>query len=342
MRHGTFIGLLEKALAGGLTRELAVEILEGSRDITNAAELFKAASALRDERIGRDLWWSAGISAVLPCKVVPRCAYCTYFTTEPFPVEALVKAVCAVEGLGVRHVHLSGGTDLNGYGREILSMISAIKTASDIRIEINLGPSLDRCDIRELKELGVRSVTSSLETLNPALFTMVKPGDSLERRKRLLEDCDSEGMSVRSMMMIGLGETYEDRIDQLFYMKGIKNLYHLRLSRFNPYRGTALAGNRRCSPWELARTTAVARLIMPDVQLGLAAGNTNDDIPLWLIAGGGNQLLGATVTRKKASPEPGEEAIPVSDEITVVNRMPIIRGFVEGLDRRVVFDYPER
>lgn len=337
-----FIDLVKAALTDSVTPELALEILKESKDMANATELFKAASALRDERLGRDLWLSAGISAVLPCRVVPRCAYCTYFATEGFPVAAIVKAANVIEGLGIRHVHLSGGTDLNGYDNEIIAMVSAIRATSRIGIEINLGPSLNTETIRVLKGLGVTSVTSSLETFDPGLFKKVKPGDSLDKRKRLIEDCDREGMPVRSMMMIGLGETHEDRINQLFYLKGIKSLYHLRFSRFFPYKGTVLRNNPRCSPWELARTVAVARLILPDVQLGLAAGNTSDDIPLWFLAGGGNQLMGASVSRKKAMPEPGEEAIPVTDEITVVSMIKALQRLVEGFDRQVVFDCPEK
>lgn len=76
-------------------------------------------------------------------------------------------------------------------------------------------------------------------------------------------------------------------------------------------------------PVELVRTAAVARLIMPDVQLGLAAGNTHDDIPLWFLAGGGNQLLGAAAVRKKAADQPGVRVIQVAEGVAVVDRTEI-------------------
>jgi biotin synthase len=196
---------------------------------------------------------------------------------------------------------------------------------------VNLGPSITRETVRELKKLGVSSITSSLETFNEEIFKAAKPGDSLEKRKELLEICEAEGMPTRGMMLVGLGESYEDRIGQLFYLRRFKGLFHVRFSRFSPSPSTAYRDRPRCSPWELARTIAVARLIMPRVQLGLAAGNTHDDIPLWFIAGGGNQLLGAAAVRKKAAEQPAAKATHVIDGIAVVDRMEIQERYIREM-----------
>jgi len=170
-----------------------------------------------------------------------------------------------------------------------------------------------------------------LETFNEEIFKAAKPGDSLEKRKELLEICEAEGMPTRGMMLVGLGESYEDRIGQLFYLRRFKGLFHVRFSRFSPSPSTAYRDRPRCSPWELARTIAVARLIMPRVQLGLAAGNTHDDIPLWFIAGGGNQLLGAAAVRKKAAEQPAAKATHVIDGIAVVDRMEIQERYIREM-----------
>ncbi len=215
----TFDKLIETALKDGIDKELALKILKDAKDPVNGLTLFQAATALRDERIGKDLYLSAGIGGVLPCLIVPKCRYCNYGATDPMDEEKLVMAVKAIEGLGIRQVHLSGGSSLAGYDKEILSMVRAIKAASDIDLEINLGPSLSLETVRALKSMGVSSITSSMETFNEAVFADSKPGDSLARRRELMEICDREGMSIRSMMLIGLGESLEDRIDHLFYLK---------------------------------------------------------------------------------------------------------------------------
>lgn len=325
--------LLEEALADEITEGIALRILEKSRKPKNALRLFQVASMLRDDFLGEEIRWSAGIPAVFPCKVDPRCTYCTFFTDKVFPLEHLLTAVKIIESLGIKQLHLSGGTNLNGYDREIIEMVKAIRTISDIDIEINLGPSFSGKTVKVLKEMNVRSITCSLETINDELFRLAKPGDSLKERKNLLEICEREGVSIRSMIIIGLGETYEDRIRHLFYLKGFNRLYHVRFSRFYPYRNTAYSDHPRCSPWELARTVAVARLIMPNIDLGLAAGNTHDDLPLWYLAGGGRQLLGAGVSnpRRHSKSEPGQQIIPVAENVFVVNNMPLMRQYMEGM-----------
>ncbi len=325
--------LLEKAQANEISEDIALRILEESRKPKNAMQLFQVASMLRDNSLGKELRWSAGIPGVIPCKVVPRCTYCTYFTNKVFPLEHLLSAVKIIESLGLKQLHLSGGTDLHGYDREIIEMVKAIRAISDIDIEVNFGPSFSEEAVKTLKEMNVRSITCSLEIFNDELFRQAKPGDSLEKRKKLLEICEREGVSIRSMILVGLGETYEDRIRHLFYLKGFSQLYHVRFSRFYPYPDTAYSEHPRCSPWELARTVAVARLIMPHVDLGMASGNTLDDIPLWYLAGGGNQLLGVGVssTRRYYKPEPGLQIIPVAEDVFVVNRMPVMQQYMEGM-----------
>jgi len=318
-----FEQLLEKARSGDPAPELAVRILEESRSPENALKLFGVAAELRDEHIGRELWWTAAIEGIMPCRLDPPCSYCTYSNHEIINTEFLLKALGTLEKLGFRHLHLSGGTNPAGYDNEIIAMVKAMRAVSDIDIEVNLGPSITRETVRELKRLGVSSITSSLETFNEEVFKAAKPGDSLEKRKELLEICEAEGMPTRGMMLVGLGESYEDRIAHLFYLRRFKGLVHVRFSRFSPSPSTAYRDRPRCSPWEIARTVAVARLIMPDVQLGLAAGNTHDDIPLWLLAGGGNQLLGAAAVRRRPPDQPGVRVTQVAEGVAVVDRTEI-------------------
>ncbi len=333
-----FEKLLECASNGDIDEGLALRILEGARDPRNALKLFELASKIRDEALGKDLYWSAGISQVIPCKIVPRCRYCTYYAKAEFPLDKLAKTAKALEGLGLKQLHLSGGSNLQGYDREIIAMVEAIRAVSDIDVEVNLGGSFSPETVRKLKEMGTLSITSSLETINEEVFYTAKPGDSLAKKKQLFETCEREGVPIRSMILIGLGETLEDRIKHLFYVRSFSRLEHLNFSRFNPYPDTPYENHPRCSPWEVATVVAVARLLMPEVHLGLAAGNTTDDIPLWYIAGGGNQLLGAHISRTPVAPGSGEDVVKVDEDVFIVNRMPIVTRYLEGMGRRVGFD----
>lgn len=337
-----FDKLLKEACDGEIKEELALKILKGARDPNNALKLFELASWVRDMAIGKDLYWSAGISQVIPCKIAPRCRYCTYYARSDFRLDKLARTAKKLEELGLEQLHLSGGSCLEGYDKEVIAMVQAIREISDIDIEINLGCSISPETVRTLKSMKALSITSSLETVNEKLFSEAKPGDSLDKKKQLMEACEREGVPIRSMILIGMGESLEDRVRHIFYVKQFSHFKFLNFSRFNPYPDTAYGSHPRCSPWEVATTVAVARLAMPKVHLGLAAGNTTDDIPLWYIAGGGNQLLGAHVSRNPVPPAPGEQVIKVDEDVFIVNRMPIVQRYLEGMGRRISFDRPKR
>lgn len=330
--------LLEKARNGEITEEISLQLLEGSRELQNALKLFALASKVRDDALGKDLYWTAGISRVIPCKIVPRCRYCTYYARSEFPPEKLAKAAKKLEELGLKQLHLSGGSNLQGYDKEIIEMVQAVREVSNIDVEVNLGCSFSPETVRRLKSMNMLSITSSFETINEDVFKDAKPGDSLEMKKRLMETCEREGVPIRSMILIGLGESNEDRIRHLFYIRQFTQLSHLNFSRFMPYQDTAYKDHPRCSPWEVARVIAVARLIMPNVHLGLAAGNTMDDIPLWLMAGGGNQVGAAHVSRTPVIPGSEEQAIMVDEGVYILNRMNAVKRYLKDMGRDIYFD----
>lgn len=319
----------DKAFLTSGGKDEVLDLYRRSADPSFAGNLFSAAGQLRDHHLGRDPWWSAGISAITACELDELCTYCTFFTRHAAATKDIVAGVRAIVDLGIRHLHLSGGTRLaidnasaSGYDKEMTDLVAAIRREVDVDIEINVGPSLTRSGVRALKDLGVVAITSSLEVLNPELFKRFKPGDSLAGRIRLMELCEEEDMAIRSMMLVGLGETDEDRIDHLLFLRRFSMLRHLRLSRYMPFPGTA-SGGVRCSPWPLARLTAIARLLYPALDLGLAAGNDPDDIALWWLAGGGNQVLGASASMKDPRGKNGGEtrAITVGERIVVHDNM---------------------
>lgn len=338
----------EGGLPGDCSKADLLHLYRRSADPAFASGLFDIAARLRDRHLGRNPWWSAGISAVTACELEELCTYCTFFSRKAASAENIVAAARAIAGLGIRHLHLSGGTRLpaegeaaGGYDDRMIELVTAIREAVDVEIEVNVGPSLTRSGVRALKDLGVSAVTSSLEVLDAELFARFKPSDSLAARIRLLEFCEEERMPIRSMMLVGLGETDENRIEHLLFLRRFSMLGHLRLSRYMPFPGAA-AGGVRCSPWPLVRLTAVARLLYPTLDLGLAAGNDPDDLALWWLAGGGNQVLGASASMKDPRGKAGGEAraIPVGERTVVHDNMPRISRYLGELGLTAVFALP--
>lgn len=335
-----------KTLAAGAAADELLALYHRSADPCFASTLFLAAAQVRDEHLGTAPWWSSGVSAITACELEPLCTYCNFFTTRNTSTADIVGAIRAIAALGIRHVHLSGGSRLprgnreRGLGPHVISIVQAIRAAVAIEVEVNVGPSLVRADVRDLKALGVTAITSSLEVLNEELFGRLKPGDSLPGRLQLMDYCEEEGMPIRSMMMVGIGETPEDRIEHLLFLRRFSMMRQLRLSRYMPIRNTA-AGGVRCSPWPVARLTALARLLYPHLEIGLAAGNGADDLPLWWMAGGGNQVLGAGASMKGQRHRSGEsDDIPVNERVAVHNNMPGIARVLGEMGLEPTFSPP--
>ncbi|HHY26560.1 MAG TPA: radical SAM protein [Desulfitobacterium dehalogenans] len=297
-----------------LTKEQALLILQNARNPDKAYDLFAQAAEIRDKVFGRRLWWSSGSGGIFPCLVKPRCSYCTFYTEKMFPTDTLLKGLERIESLGIQQFHISGGTDLDeGYDEQLLELVRKIKARSGLKLEINLGPSFRKETILELKKLGIDSITSSLECNAPEVFAAAKPGDSLERRRELLQCCEEADIPSRSMMLLGLGETDEDRIEHLFFMKQFKKLYQLRLSR----------------------------LVLPNVEICLAAGNSTDDISLWYLAGGGNQLLGVSMTRKEPPAAPDMDVYKIGEGAYVVDKRRQVIRVLEGMNLEVTCEMPD-
>jgi biotin synthase len=329
-------GLPDKAL-----RQEALRCYLDSATPEIAGSLFTSARQLRDHHLGQQPWWSAGISSITPCDLETLCTYCTFYTHKAAETAEIVAAARAIADLGIRHLHLSGGTRIpvegvpdSGLDARIIEIVGAVRNAlgSEFDIEVNVGPSLTRTGLRELKALGVSAVTSSLEVLNPSIFEKYKPGDSLSGRIQLMEWCEEEQLPIRSMMLVGLGESDEDRIDHLLFLRRFTMLRHLRLSRYLPFPG-ARAGGVRCSPWPVARLTAIARLLHPTLDLGLAAGNGPDDLALWWLAGGGNQVMGASVSMKDPRTKHDRESrsVSVAERIVLHDQMPQVSRYLGEL-----------
>lgn len=324
-----------------LTRQDAVGLLRDCRDPRRALDLFARAGAVRDEILGRRLWWTSGSGGVFPCHVRPRCGYCAYHTTSMFPVDSLLRGLEKIEELGLRQFHISGGTDLDaGFDDELLDLVTTIQRSSSLRLEINLGPSFRRQTVEELRRRGIDSITSSLECDRDDVFAMAKRGDSLARRRELLRWCDEVGMASRSMMLVGIGETDEDRVDHLFSLRAYRNLYQVRLSRFMPQPSTPFRTRSLCSPWDVALVTAIGRLVLPDVEVCLAAGNSADDIPLWFLAGGGNQVLGVMLTRTRPAPDPDTDVHEVDENTYVVDTRRKLSRYLDGMGLEATCDMP--
>jgi len=319
----------------GIDRETALRLYQKAKNPIDTLRLYEIAFRMRNEIFGNSLHVVVPSGVILECNLKPPCRYCHSWQHKPRDFEVVLQAVPALAKLGINKLLLVGGASLQGYDREILQLVDAINKVSSINIEINFGASVSRETVKQLKQMNVIGITSSLEVLNGGIFYHAKPGDSLEKRKQLLQIAEDEGLSIRSFMMLGLGESDEDRIEHLFYLKGFRQMKYLVFSRFTPSDGTPYGDRLPCPSWDVARTIAIARLIMPNIDIATSHNTGLSDIPLWYIAGG-SEFFGLKIVKiKNVKLEQGEELIPVTSDVGIVNRIPVVKHQLQGMGCKI-------
>ena len=203
-------------------------------------------------------------------------------------------------------------------------------------IWVNVGPSLSEKDLVRLKELGVKEVCSSLETYNPDVFAEVKPGDNREVRMELARKIDDVGLGLKRVMMVGIGSTYEDYVDYMFWLKDFKNLTHFPITGFRPVPGTPLEKHKTALSIEVAKIGAIARLVHRKVDISFG-GMMNDPqlLPLWIMAGANRAIhMGPHWHRRRRWSWKGhlpEMVVKVVEDMEFNNMLPLTMRIVKSM-----------
>lgn len=345
-----FEEVLEKAKNVEITQEEAFFLFENTERYDKALELFKVASKVREDETGTIYKLDGCLSPITPCTLDPLCKYCftanpkTAWSTESvLTLEEMSVGAKVIEETGTSSVHLGGGSRLDATGEEVIEAVKAVKT-TNLKIRVNVGPGLSEDTLKELKKLGVDEVGSVLETMNEKLFEETKPGDSFENRKKLAIAINNVGLGLAGGFMVGMNELsddlgtarkvqYEDYVNHMFYVKQFENLRCFIIYGFIPHVGTPLENRLPTAPLEVARATAIARLIFRDIDIDMCGG----EIPLRVLSGANRSFLdGASVQKKSAfwgRPAVGGRREQIND-IELIDLLPVTTRFIRdaGMD----------
>lgn len=302
------LSVLEKSKKSPIDREEALYILQNTEDEQSAAKLYAAAVYVREHEVGRVFKLVGGIASVLPCNLKPNCLYCPYWREsekKQLSTAEIVKAVGYLRSHGIKDFHLSGGTTLGSEGLDVLRIVEAIRAAGfdDVEIDVNCGAAMSLATLKELKNFGVKKVGSTFETLNPEVFQKMKPGDSLEAKKRLAWLIGEAGLGLGTGILAGLSprETkYRDYVDFLFEVKQYPHLKSLYVSKFFPFDSIALQGHPACPEEEATRVIALTRLVLRTIDITGAQGWMGAKLVSPFEAGAGNTALGIHINRTPA------------------------------------------
>ena len=188
-----------------------------------------------------------------------------------------------------------------------------------------------------------------LETTSNALLASGAAHDNAPdkvptKRLRTIEDAGKQQVPFTTGLLIGIGETPEDRVDTLLAIRDLHDRYgHIQeviVQNFRAKPGIPMAAVPEPGQGEMLRAVAVARLLMPNVNIQ-APPNLNAPYYEELLDAGINDWGGVSpLTPDYINPEkpwPHLEELRVRTEskgLQLRQRLPVYPEFVPGLMSR--------
>ena len=274
---------------------LSQEIIHGRRltrqdDLTfflhcDLDELCQGADLIREAFIGDKVDLCSiinGRSGRCPedCKYCAQSAHhhtnCEIY--DFLPEEDILEACKMHEAEGVdRFSIVTAGRALTG--SEFDQAIHAFETMhQECRIDLCASMGfLSAEQLHRLHEAGVTSYHHNIET-SRRFFPHICTTHTYDMKIETLKKVKAEGMCACSGGIIGMGETWEDRLDMAISLAEL-GIDSIPLNALMPVPGTPLEGQPRLTEPDILRTVAFFRYINPEVNIRLAAGRallTND------------------------------------------------------------------
>ncbi|GFZ30204.1 biotin synthase [Clostridium zeae] len=241
-------------------------------------QLFNSANKLREVFSGKEIDFCTIMNAKSgrcseDCKF---CAQSAHYKTEVevyglVSKEAAIKLAKENESEGVNRFSLvTSGRGING---------SEFEKVLDIYEELNKEVKIDLCaslgimeyeQFLKLKEKGITMYHHNLET-SREYYDNICTTHSYDERIDTINAAKNAGLDICSGGIIGLGESFEDRIKLAFQLKELE-VKSIPVNILNPIKGTPLENAKSLTQQEILKTIAIFRLINPEAFIRLAGG----------------------------------------------------------------------
>jgi 7,8-didemethyl-8-hydroxy-5-deazariboflavin synthase CofG subunit len=315
----------------GISRAEACRLIQATGG--ELLDLLKEASRIRDARTGPVITYSRKVFIPLTNLCRDRCGYCTFarvpgdgqaHTMTPEEVLAVARAGraagCkeALFSLGdkpeLRYPEYRAWLEQQGLGSTIAylqAMCRLVYEETGLLPHANPGV-LSRDEMRELQpvnvSLGMMLETTSRRLLAPGQAHYRCPDKVPDVRLAALDTAGELRIPFTTGILIGIGETPEERVDALLAIRQRHEKYgHIQeviVQNFRAKSDTLFAGRTEPTALDVARTTAVARLILgSQVNLQVPPNLSGDAYAFYLLAGINDWGGISPVTRDFINPE---------------------------------------
>ena len=251
-----------------VSRDETVELLSvsGKDEIT---ELFTAASSVRDKVFGNKVFIYGFVYFSTYCK--NNCAFCYYRRTNHLQpryrktADEILMLSGSLKDAGIDLVDLTMGEDpfmcANDHS-EFLNIVRRVRDEIGISIMASPG-AVPENTFGKFKDAGTDWFACYQETYNRELFSKLRLEQDFDERMNQKVWAKKAGMLTEDGIMVGLGETLEDRADSILKM-GSLGCKQIRAMTFVPQEGTPMEKMKPSKPMDELIAIAVMRLLFPD------------------------------------------------------------------------------
>ena len=215
-------------------------------------------------------------------------------------VETVKKAALSAKENGAsRFCIVTSGRAPQGKDFEkILEMIREVASIDGLHCCASLG-ILSEEQIKQIKEAGVERFNHNINT-SENYHKEICTTHTFQDRVNTVKTIQKYGIEACCGVIIGMGESREDRVDMALSLKEI-NPKTVPINFLNPIKGTALEGYEdKIDEEEILKTICIFRIILPHALLRYAGGRTTRlskfNQKLGIIAGINSVLVGNYLT----------------------------------------------
>lgn len=212
------------------------------------------------------------------CSYCPQAArYQTAVTSSPLlSLETVIEAASQAKESGSSRFCMGAAWRQVKDNAQFDQIIEMVKAVNDLDLEVccTLG-MLTPHQAQRLSEAGVYAYNHNIDT-SSEYYSEVITTRNYDDRLQTLSRVRQAGMRICSGGIIGLGESVEDRVGMLHTLATLPtHPESVPINALVPVEGTPLAQQTPVSGFEMARTIATARCVMPASTIRLSAGRLN-------------------------------------------------------------------
>lgn len=287
--HNKIDEILNKARDGVQPeKDEAILLIKSHR--RDLRKIVSAASDIREKVKDRQITYSKNVFIPLTNMCRNECAYCGFRKNPTDPeariltTEEVMKIVKIGEEAGCREalfvmgerpevIYPKARSQLKKCGYS--TIIDYLKDMCEMVIDktqliphSNLG-ILKKEELKALKQvnasLGLMLESSSIRLCNNGEPHQLSPGKDPHRRLETIEKAGRLKIPFTTGILIGIGETLDERIDSLFHIKRLNDKYNhiqeLIIQNFNSQPNTAMQNYPEPQLDDIVKTIAVSRII---------------------------------------------------------------------------------